>query len=64
MDAKSDIIRQASLVALPLLCVLCYAWLFEPNRLNIQRLVIKDPILTQAWPGLTIVHLSDTHNHP
>ena len=49
------------LLGIALLLLIGYAWLIEPNRLTVQRLVIKDPILAQAWPGLTIVHLSDTH---
>lgn len=48
-------------MGLALLVLLGYAGLIEPNRLTVQRVVIKDPILAQAWPGLTIVHLADTH---
>jgi len=38
-----------------------YAWLGEPNRLVVRRVVIRDATLARAWPGLSIIHLSDTH---
>lgn len=53
--------RPLGLFILSLLLVLAYAWLLEPNRLRVGRVVIKDPVLARAWPGLKIVHLSDTH---
>ena len=55
------IIRPSRLLVLALLLLLGYAWLIEPNQLSIQQVVIKDPILARAWPGLRVVHLSDTH---
>jgi len=53
--------RPLGLFLLSLLLVLAYAWLLEPNRLRLERVEIKDRVLAQAWPGLKIVHLSDTH---
>jgi len=54
-------IRPYSLLGLALLLLIGYAWVIEPNLLIVRRIVIKDPIMARAWPGLTIVHLSDTH---
>lgn len=50
-----------ALILLLFLLVIGYAWKIEPHALCVQRVTITDPILAQAWPGLTIVHLSDTH---
>lgn len=49
------------LLVAALMALVGYALLVEPNRLVVRRVVIKDSVLAQAWPGLAIVHLSDTH---
>lgn len=54
-------VRPSNLLVLFLLLVIGYAWMIEPNILIVQRIVIKDSILARAWPGLKVVHLSDTH---
>lgn len=48
-------------LALVLVLLLGYAWQIEPRLLTVRRLVIRDPVLARAWPGLTIVHLTDPH---
>lgn len=53
--------RFFSLSVLVIVLLMSYAWLIEPNRLVIRRVVVKDSVLARAWQGLTIVHLSDTH---
>lgn len=53
--------RSLRLPALALLLLAGYAWLVEPSRLAVRRVVIKDSLLARAWPGLSVVHLSDTH---
>ena len=54
-------LRPYGLLGLALVLLIGYAWRIEPNRLVVQRLVIRDSVLARAWPGLTIVHLSDLH---
>lgn len=54
-------LRPRCLLLFCLILLLGYAWLIEPQRLTVQRLTIKDQALAQAWPGLTILHLSDLH---
>lgn len=49
------------LLVMTLMLLVGYAWLVEPNRLVIRRVEIRDSVLARAWPGLTLVHLSDTH---
>ncbi len=45
---------------LSLLAVL-YGWQVEPRLLTVQRVLIRDSVLAKAWPGLTIVQISDLH---
>lgn len=46
---------------LALILLFAYAWQVEPRLLTTRRLLVRDRALARAWPGLTIVHLSDTH---
>lgn len=48
-------------LVLALILLIGYAWQVEPRLLTVRRLVIEDSAMARAWPGLTIVHLSDTH---
>ncbi len=49
------------LSALVLSAIVLYAWLFEPNYIQVRQISIPDPVLARQWGGLKIVQISDLH---
>jgi len=52
--------RIAVAVLLPLVLLSFYG-LWEARRVTITRVVISDPLFSEKWDGLKLVHLSDIH---
>lgn len=43
------------------LVLITYAWLIEPNWIQVRQVVIDDQVLAEHWPGLRILQISDLH---